>query len=124
MCVPIGRSILEVCLTGEGYTTTCATTASVATSTSATPVAWTSPQGSVTTVADYLNRLSGQSLPLSLHHYLKFSPETIKREAQIESSPLQDPEGNPQDEMDAQNSMQEVNTYKIIEALISLFKYF
>ncbi|BET01544.1 ZnF_C2H2 [Nesidiocoris tenuis] len=52
-----------------------------------------------TTVADYLRGLPASTLPLSLHHFLKFSAETIKRESAIESSPLnQDEAGNPDDE--------------------------
>ncbi|XP_026679191.1 zinc finger protein 281-like [Diaphorina citri] len=39
-------------------------------------------------VAEYLSRMQGTPLPLSLHHFLKFSADTIKREADIESSPL------------------------------------
>lgn len=42
------------------------------------------------TMADYLSRLPASTLPLSLHHFLKFSAETIKRESAIESSPLAD----------------------------------
>ncbi|XP_014270577.1 uncharacterized protein [Halyomorpha halys] len=44
-----------------------------------------------TAMADYLSRIPPASLPLSLHHFLKFSAETIKRESAIESSPLADP---------------------------------
>lgn len=40
------------------------------------------------TIADYLSRMPASTLPLNLHHFLKFSAETIKREAAIESSPL------------------------------------
>ena len=43
-------------------------------------------------VADYLSRMPASTLPLSLHHFLKFSAETIKRESAIESSPLADPD--------------------------------
>lgn len=39
-------------------------------------------------VAEYLSHLPADSLPLSLHHFLKFSTDTIKRESAIESSPL------------------------------------
>jgi hypothetical protein len=35
-----------------------------------------------------IDRLPTSTLPLSLQHFLKFSAETIKREAMIESSPL------------------------------------
>ncbi|XP_054085051.1 zinc finger E-box-binding homeobox 1 isoform X3 [Zeugodacus cucurbitae] len=35
-----------------------------------------------TTVADYLSHLPANTLPLSLHHFLKYSAETIKKENQ------------------------------------------
>lgn len=40
---------------------------------------------SITT--DYLSRMP-QALPMTIHQFLKFSAETIKRESQVESSPL------------------------------------
>lgn len=43
-------------------------------------------------VAEYLSHLPADSLPLSLHHFLKFSTETIKRESAVESSPLSNPD--------------------------------
>ena len=52
------------------------------------PASWQSLATPGSTVADYLSRLPASTLPLSLHHFLKFSAETIKREATIESSPL------------------------------------
>lgn len=52
------------------------------------PASWQSLAAPGSTVADYLSRLPASTLPLSLHHFLKFSAETIKREATIESSPL------------------------------------
>ena len=52
------------------------------------PATWQSLATPGSTVADYLSRLPASTLPLSLHHFLKFSAETIKREATIESSPL------------------------------------
>lgn len=40
-------------------------------------------------VAEYLSHLpAADSLSLPLHHFLKFSSDTIKRESAIESSPL------------------------------------
>ncbi|PSN50730.1 hypothetical protein C0J52_01216 [Blattella germanica] len=56
------------------------------------PPTWQSLAAPGSTVADYLSRLPASTLPLSLHHFLKFSAETIKREAAIESSPLSNPE--------------------------------
>jgi hypothetical protein len=56
------------------------------------PPTWQSLATPGSTVADYLSRLPASTLPLSLHHFLKFSAETIKREAAIESSPLSNPE--------------------------------
>lgn len=35
-----------------------------------------------TTVADYLSHLPANTLPLSLHHFLKYSAENIKKENQ------------------------------------------
>lgn len=52
------------------------------------PASWQSLATPGSTVADYLSRLPASTLPLSLHSFLKFSAETIKREATIESSPL------------------------------------
>lgn len=52
------------------------------------PASWQSLATPGSTVADYLSRLPASTLPLSLQHFLKFSAETIKREATIESSPL------------------------------------
>lgn len=52
------------------------------------PASWQSLATPGSTVADYLSRLPASTLPLGLHHFLKFSAETIKREATIESSPL------------------------------------
>lgn len=43
-------------------------------------------------VAEYLSHLPADSLPLSLHHFLKFSTDTIKRESAVESSPLSNPD--------------------------------
>lgn len=43
-------------------------------------------------VAEYLSHLPADSLPLSLHHFLKFSNDTIKRESAVESSPLSNPD--------------------------------
>ncbi|KAL2739748.1 zinc finger protein 384-like isoform X1 [Vespula maculifrons] len=52
------------------------------------PAGWQSLATPGSTVADYLSRLPASTLPLGLQHFLKFSAETIKREATIESSPL------------------------------------
>lgn len=53
-------------------------------------------------VAEYLSRMQGGgTLPLSLHHFLKFSADTIKREADVESSPLGTPEAGSLLEMTA-----------------------
>uniref|UniRef100_A0A146M645 Gastrula zinc finger protein XlCGF46.1 n=2 Tax=Lygus hesperus TaxID=30085 RepID=A0A146M645_LYGHE len=64
-----------------------------------TPNQWQNLTVPGTAVADYLRGLPASGLPLSLHHFLKFSEATIKRESAIESSPLnQDEQGNPEDE--------------------------
>lgn len=53
-------------------------------------------------MAEYLSRMQGGgTLPLSLHHFLKFSADTIKREADVESSPLGTPEAGSLLEMTA-----------------------
>ncbi|GLV34956.1 lethal (3) neo38 [Carabus blaptoides fortunei] len=49
------------------------------------PAGWTSVTAAG--VADYLGRIP-TALPMSIHQFLKFSAETIKRESQVESSPL------------------------------------
>lgn len=47
------------------------------------------PTGVTSSVAEYLSHLpAADSLSLPLHHFLKFSSDTIKRESTIESSPL------------------------------------
>lgn len=52
------------------------------------PSSWQSLATPGSAVADYLSKIPGNTLPLSLHHFLRFSAETIKREQGIESSPL------------------------------------
>lgn len=37
-------------------------------------------------VADYLSHLPASTLPLSLHHFLKYSAESIKKESQNQLS--------------------------------------
>jgi hypothetical protein len=44
------------------------------------PATWQSLATPGSTVADYLARLPASTLPLSLHHFLKFSAESIKKE--------------------------------------------
>lgn len=41
---------------------------------------WQSLATSSSTVADYISQLPASSLPLSLHHFLKYSAENIKKE--------------------------------------------
>ncbi|XP_052860929.1 zinc finger protein GLI4 [Anopheles cruzii] len=47
-------------------------------------------------VADYLSHLPGSALPLSLHHFLKYSAENIKKEAQnpLSSLDMSQPQGH------------------------------
>lgn len=54
----------------------------------AMPSSWQSLATPGSAVADYLSKIPANTLPLSLHHFLRFSAETIKREQGIESSPL------------------------------------
>lgn len=42
---------------------------------------WQSLASTTSTVADYLSHLPASTLPLSLHHFLKYSAETIKKES-------------------------------------------
>ncbi|KAL1116022.1 hypothetical protein AAG570_005517 [Ranatra chinensis] len=63
------------------------------------PPSWQSIATPGSTVADYLSHLPASTLPISLHHFLKYSAETIKKDAEPEHShpppppppPLQDP---------------------------------
>lgn len=52
------------------------------------PSSWQSLATPGSAVADYLSKIPANTLPLSLHQFLRFSAETIKREQGIESSPL------------------------------------
>lgn len=45
------------------------------------PSTWQSLATPGSTVADYLSHLPASTLPLSLHHFLKYSAETIKKES-------------------------------------------
>lgn len=44
------------------------------------PASWQSLAAPGSTVADYLSHLPASTLPLSLHHFLKYSAENIKKE--------------------------------------------
>ncbi|XP_046660188.1 LOW QUALITY PROTEIN: zinc finger protein 350-like [Homalodisca vitripennis] len=57
-------------------------------------------------VADYFNRLGNQH-PLNIHHFLKFSAETIKREQAIESSPLSTAAESEETTVDMQQTQEE-----------------
>lgn len=63
-------------------------------------------------VADYLSRMP-QALPMSIHQFLKFSAETIKRESQVESSPLS---ANELGEGSAESQSQDVDAESLIVA--------
>ncbi|KAK9716755.1 Zinc finger, C2H2 type [Popillia japonica] len=52
----------------------------VISTTSSMPATWQSLATPGSTVADYLSHLPASTLPLSLHHFLKYSAETIKKE--------------------------------------------
>lgn len=59
------------------------------------PSAWQSLAAPGSTVADYLSHLPASTLPLSLHHFLKYSAETMKKEtAQQQLSQGSDPNIN------------------------------
>lgn len=49
------------------------------------PSSWQAPSS---TVADYLSHLPASTLPLSLHHFLKYSAETIKKESNSQLMPV------------------------------------
>ena len=48
------------------------------------PPTWQSIAATGSTVADYLSHLPASTLPLSLHHFLKYSAETIKKDIEPE----------------------------------------
>lgn len=50
------------------------------TATASMPASWQSLATPGSTVADYLSHLPASTLPLSLHHFLKYSAENIKKE--------------------------------------------
>lgn len=52
----------------------------------AMPATWQSLAAPGSTVADYLSRLPASTLPLSLHHFLKYSAENIKKEPETTTS--------------------------------------
>lgn len=68
-----------------------------------------------TITTDYLSRIP-QALPMSIQQFLKFSAETIKREAQVESSPLSTVEVG---EGSAESQSQEMDTESLIVADIA-----
>ena len=47
------------------------------------PASWQSLATPGSTVADYLSNLPASTLPLSLHHFLKYSAESIKKESEM-----------------------------------------
>ncbi|OAD51986.1 hypothetical protein WN48_03538 [Eufriesea mexicana] len=47
------------------------------------PATWQSLATPGSTVADYLSHLPASTLPLSLHHFLKYSAESIKKESEM-----------------------------------------
>ncbi|KAB0793729.1 hypothetical protein PPYR_13349 [Photinus pyralis] len=65
--------------TSQQQTQTNQTEQSVNTS-SAMPTTWQSLATPGSTVADYLSHLPASTLPLSLHHFLKYSAESIKKD--------------------------------------------
>ncbi|BET01828.1 ZnF_C2H2 [Nesidiocoris tenuis] len=51
------------------------------------PPTWQSIATPGSTVADYLSHLPASTLPISLHHFLKYSAETIKKDVEPEHQP-------------------------------------
>ncbi|KAK0173339.1 hypothetical protein PV328_006554 [Microctonus aethiopoides] len=49
------------------------------------PATWQSLATPGSTVADYLSHLPASTLPLSLHHFLKYSAESIKKESEMQA---------------------------------------
>lgn len=58
------------------------------------PTSWQSLATPGSTVADYLSHLPASTLPLSLHHFLKYSAETIKKETNHQQLNLPGGEAN------------------------------
>jgi hypothetical protein len=48
------------------------------------PPSWQSIATPGSTVADYLSHLPASTLPISLHHFLKYSAESIKKDLEPE----------------------------------------
>ncbi|KAF2887389.1 hypothetical protein ILUMI_18784 [Ignelater luminosus] len=57
-------------------------------------VAWQSLATPGSTVADYLSHLPASTLPLSLHHFLKYSAESMKKETTQQQLNVQSTESN------------------------------
>lgn len=47
------------------------------------PASWQSLAAPGSAVADYLSHLPASTLPLSLHHFLKYSADTIKKDDSV-----------------------------------------
>lgn len=47
------------------------------------PATWQSLAAPGSAVADYLSHLPASTLPLSLHHFLKYSADTIKKDDSV-----------------------------------------
>lgn len=58
------------------------------------PSSWQSLAAPGSTVADYLSHLPASTLPLSLHHFLKYSAESIKKESAHQQMNVQNNETN------------------------------
>lgn len=58
---------------------------------SATSTSWQSLTTTSPTVVDYLSQLPASSIPLSLHHFLKYSADNIKKETVQLNTPALDP---------------------------------
>lgn len=71
---------------------------------------WQSLTTPASSVADYLSHLPASSLPLSLHHFLKYSAENIKKEAQNPLSSI--------DMGQAQTTTQTINLNNLTSSLL------
>ncbi|KAF6199526.1 hypothetical protein GE061_007552 [Apolygus lucorum] len=59
------------------------------------PPSWQSIATPGSTVADYLSHLPASTLPISLHHFLKYSADTIKKDQEPEHQPPPPPPPQP-----------------------------
>lgn len=77
------------------------------------PSTWQSLATPGSTVADYLSHLPASTLPLSLHHFLKYSAENIKKETVAQQQQLQNNDMNLLHTNTSTNNLSTINTAHI-----------